>query len=116
MDVLVVGCHLAENLVESTWSVLFFIGKLLVLERVLEPEGGDNLDLLVVKGPGESLGAAVAPDKMRDVLTQAATDLAPVLGDGLFEEVVCRLAIRKHFEVKDQALEQIGIRLHSHGP
>ena len=58
--------------------------------------------------------ATLTPDKMRDVLAHASTDLPSVVHHCVAEEAVSLLSIGVDFQEEDQALEKLRILLHLH--
>ena len=80
----------------------------------MEPEGRNDRNVAELEGLLESLVATLAPDKMRDVLAHASTDLPSVIHHCVAEEAVSQLSIGVDFQEEDQALEKLRILLHLH--
>ena len=67
----------------------------------MEPEGRNDRNVAELKRLLESLVATLTPDKMRDVLAHASTDLPSVVHHCVAEEAVSLLSIGVDFQEED---------------
>ena len=84
-----------------------FVGQLLLLQRLLEPQGRDDLDTFKLERISDGLGAALAPNQMRHVIPEPAANLTAMLQYCLFEKSIRAHAISENFKVERQAFEQL---------
>ena len=73
----------------------------------MQPERRDNFDVLILQGLLQSFLLPLRPDKMSDMLTQAATDFAATLNDRFFEGLALWLPVRADLQVEAQLFEQV---------
>ena len=72
-----------------------------ILESLLEPEGGDDLDVLELDRLFQGLSLSFTPDQVRNVFTEPSTMLASMLRYSVAEVRICYLSIRD--DLKEEA-------------
>ena len=77
--------------------MLRHVSEFLELEAFLEPEGRNDWHAAELKGLLEILNAALTPDKMRDMIAKASTDLPSVIHHCVAEETIGLLTIGADF-------------------
>ena len=71
-----------------------------IFESLLEPEGGDDLDVLELDRLFQGLSLSLTPDQVRNVFAEPSAMLASMLRHSVAEVRICYLSIREDLKVE----------------